>query len=136
VSLFELAANARVLIIEDDNGARELLATALRTSGYVVRSAPDGMAGLRLATDFEPNVIVLDLGLPMASGFEILHELRSLPRNNDTPVIAISGLESGIKLARENPEFFETLPKPFDPDALVRAVQRACPSGLVGDAAL
>jgi DNA-binding response OmpR family regulator len=136
MSLFESPANGRVLIIEDDSGARELLATALRTKGYVVRTASDGMAGLKVAADFDPNVIVLDLGLPIASGFEVLHEIRSLPRNNGTPVIAISGLESGVKLARENPEFFETLPKPFDPDALVQAVQRACPPGLVGDAAL
>jgi DNA-binding response OmpR family regulator len=136
VSLFEIPANGRVLIIEDDSGARELLAAVLRTNGYVVRTAPDGMAGLKVAADFDPNVVVLDLGLPIASGFEVLHELRSLPRNNGMPVIAISGLEAGIKLARENPEFFETLPKPFDPDALVRAVQRACPPGLIGDATL
>ena len=136
MSVFEIPANGRVLIIEDDAGARELLASALRIKGYVVRTAPDGMSGLRVAEDFDPDVIVLDLGLPIASGFEVLHELRSIPRNHAKPVIAISGLESGVKLARENPEFFETLPKPFDPDALVRAVKRACPAGLIGDAAL
>lgn len=74
---------------------------------------------------FEPDVIVLDLGLPIASGFEVLHELRSVPRTLQTPVIAISGLDSGVKLARDNPEFFETLPKPFEPDTLVRIVKRA-----------
>ena len=136
MTVVEIPANGRVLIIEDDTGARELLATALRLTGYVVRTAPDGVSGLRVAEDFDPDVVVLDLGLPLASGFEVLHELRSLPRNHDTPVIAISGLESGVKLARENPEFFETLPKPFDPDALVRAVKRACPTGLIGDTAL
>ena len=120
-----LAAHGRVLIVEDDTSARELLADALRLTGYVVRTAADGLAGLRLVDAFEPDVIVLDLGLPIASGFEVLHELRAAPRTLETPVIAISGLESGLKLANENPEFFETLPKPFDPDTLIRTVQRA-----------
>jgi DNA-binding response OmpR family regulator len=124
VSAF-LAAHGRVLIVEDDTGARELLADALRLTGYAVRTAADGLAGLRLVDAFEPDVIVLDLGLPIASGFEVLHELRSTTKNQETPVIAISGLESGVKLATENPEFFATLPKPFDPDALIGLVKRA-----------
>ncbi len=120
-----LAAHGRVLVVQDDTGARELLADALWLTGYVVRTAADGLAGLRLVDAFEPDVIVLDLGLPIASGFEVLHELRAAPRTLETPVIEISGLASGVKLAKENPEFFETLPKPFDPETLVGIVKRA-----------
>lgn len=120
-----LAAHGRVLIVEDDSGARELIANTLRLTGYVVRTASDGLAALRLADVFEPDVVVLDLGLPIASGFEVLHELRAVPRTFETPVIAISGLPNGVQLARDNPEFFDTLQKPFDPDTLVRIVRRA-----------
>ena len=120
-----LAAQGRVLIVEDDSGVRELLAEALRLTGYVVRTAPDGLAALRQVDAFDPEVIVLDLGLPIASGFEVLHELRLTPRTLGTPVIAMSGLDSGVKLARENPEFFETLPKPLEPETLIGAVNRA-----------
>lgn len=114
-----------VLLVEDDDAAREMLASALRLTGYHVRTASDGLGGLRAVEVYEPDVIVLDLGLPVASGFEVLHELRADSRTRKTPVIAISGLERGVELAKANPEFFATLPKPFDPEALVRTVGRA-----------
>jgi DNA-binding response OmpR family regulator len=115
----------QVLLVEDDDSARDMFAAALRLTGYHVRTAADGLGGLRQLDSFDPDVIVLDLGLPIASGFEVLHELRAAPRTRSTPVIAISGLERGLRLAKENPEFFATLPKPFDPESLVRVVSRA-----------
>jgi DNA-binding response OmpR family regulator len=124
-ALQPLAAYGRILLVEDDDAARELFAQALRLTGYVVRTAADGLVGLRLVDAFDPDVIVLDLGLPIASGFEVLHEIRLAPKRQETPVIAISGLESGLKLAKKNPEFFATISKPFDPEALVRVVTRA-----------
>jgi DNA-binding response OmpR family regulator len=119
------AAHGRVLIVEDDSSAREMIAQALRLTGYLVRTAADGLAALRQVEAFEPDVVVLDLGLPIASGFEVLHEIRSAPKTVETPVIAISGLVNGVKLAKANPEFFDILPKPFDPDTLIRMVKRA-----------
>ena len=125
VTFHPLGVQGRVLIVEDDHGARELLADALRFTGYFVRTAADGLEGIRLLESFEPDVVVLDLGLPVATGFEILHELRNSDRTRATPAIAISGLERGVELAQGNPDFFATLKKPFQPDALVRAVARA-----------
>ena len=120
-----LAAVGQVLLVEDDDAAREMFAAALRLAGYHVRTASDGVSGLRVVEFFDPDVIVLDLGLPAATGFEVLHELRSDPRTRRTPVIAMSGHDRGVRLARANPEFFAILPKPFDPDALVQIVARA-----------
>jgi CheY-like chemotaxis protein len=94
-------------------------------TGHKVRTAADGLAGLRVLEAFEPDVVVVDLALPIASGFEVLDELRSAPRTHDTPVIAISGNEQGLRRARMNPEFFGILAKPFDPQQLVRMVDRA-----------
>jgi DNA-binding response OmpR family regulator len=114
-----------VLLVEDDDSAREILAKALRMTGYHVRTAADGLAGLRMLEAFEPDVVVVDLMLPVASGFEVLDELRAVERTHHTPVIAISGSESGLERARSNPEFFGILEKPFDPQNLVRMVDRA-----------
>jgi CheY-like chemotaxis protein len=115
----------QVLLVEDDDSAREVFAAALRMTGHRVRTAADGLAGLRLLEEFEPDVFVVDLALPIASGFEVLDELRSAERTHDTPVIAISGNEQGLRQARANPEFFAILAKPFDPQRLVRMVDRA-----------
>jgi CheY-like chemotaxis protein len=115
----------QVLLVEDDDSAREMFATALRMTGHFVRTAPDGLAGLRMLEAFEPDVVVVDLALPVASGFEVLHELRSGERTHDTPVIAISGHERGLRQARANREFFAVLEKPFDPQRLVLMVDRA-----------
>ena len=120
----DVAPPDRVLLVEDDDATRELFANALRFTGFQVRTAADGLGGLRVLDIFDPNVIVLDLGLPIASGFEVLHELRAQARTH-IPVIAISGHDRGVELARVNPEFFAALAKPFDPDTLVRAVRLA-----------
>lgn len=125
VTFHPLGAQGRILIVEDDEGARELFADALRFTGYYVRTAADGLEGIKMLETFEPDVLVVDLGLPMATGFEILHELRAGTRTRQTPAIAISGLDRGLALAEGNPDFFATLKKPFQPDALVRTVSRA-----------
>ena len=120
-----LPSVAQVLLVEDDDSAREVFATALRMTGHHVRTAADGLAGLRLLEAFEPDVVVLDLALPIASGFEVLDELRAAERTHHVPVIAISGSDTGLQQARRNPEFFAILAKPFDPQNLVRLVDRA-----------
>jgi len=125
VSALHPISPAHVLLVEDDDDAREMLATALRMTGYQVRTAADGLAGLRMLEAFEPDVVVVDLALPIASGFDVLNELRSTGRTHHTPVIAISGNERGLQEARANPEFFGILAKPFDPQTLVRMVDRA-----------
>ena len=106
-----------------------MYATALRMEGFLVRTAFDGVAALRLLEAFEPDVVILDLRLPMASGFEVLHELRAACVDRPVPVIAVSGHEHGLELARQNPDFFAAIQKPFDPDLLIgvtrRALQRA-----------
>ena len=124
-SLSPTPSQAQILIVEDDDSAREMYASVLKLNGYRVRTASDGLAGLRLLEAFEPDVVVLDLGLPIATGFDVLNELRAVAGTRNTPVIAISGSDDGLKLAKANPEFFATIQKPFDVETLVRVVDRA-----------
>jgi DNA-binding response OmpR family regulator len=83
------------------------------------------VSALRTVEAFDPDVVILDLRLPLASGFEVLHELRSEGLRLTAPVIAVSGEEGGLELARQNPEFYATLRKPFDPDDLIGVTRRA-----------
>jgi len=121
----------QVLLIEDDAGMRTMIATSLRIRGFHVREAADGLAGLRLLEAYEPDVVVVDLGLPVATGFDVVKELRAVASTRMTPVIAISGFEDQLKVAKESLEFIAALSKPFDPEALVRAVERATFGGSI-----
>jgi DNA-binding response OmpR family regulator len=102
-----------------------MYATALRMEGFVVRTASDGLAALQTLEVFDPDVVILDLKLPIASGFEVLHELRASRPSVTLPVIAVSGHEREPALARKNPEFYAALQKPFDPNDLIGVTRRA-----------
>jgi two-component system, OmpR family, response regulator len=116
-----------VLLVEDDEAALMMYAMALRMEGFHVRTAGDGVTALRIAESFEPDVVILDLKLPMASGFEVLYELRASLAT--VPVIAVSGHETGLEQARRNPGFFAALRKPFDPNDLIGITRRAFNQG-------
>ena len=121
----------QVLVIEDDAAMREMIATSLRMRGFFVREAADGLAGLRLLEAYEPDVVVLDLGLPIASGFDVMKELRAVVSTRMTPVIAISGFDDQLKQAKDSPDFIAALSKPFEPESLIRAVERVTTPGPV-----
>jgi two-component system OmpR family response regulator len=113
----------KVLLVEDDEATCNLYATVLRFEGFQVRTARDGVAALRALELFQPDVMILDLKLPMASGFEVIHELRAT--DSHLPVIAVSGHERGLERARRSRDFFAALRKPFDPDELIGLTRRA-----------
>jgi len=121
-------ARTKVLLVEDDDATCTMYATALRMEGFVVRTASDGLAALQTLEVFDPDVVILDLKLPIASGFEVLHELRASRPSMTLPVIAVSGHERGLALARKNPEFYAALQKPFDPNDLIGVTRRAAHS--------
>lgn len=67
----------RILVIDDEPAIQNLLKTHLEAHAYQVALAEDGAAGLRLVSDFHPQVVILDLGLPDMNGLEVLKQLRS-----------------------------------------------------------
>lgn len=93
---------SHVLLIEDDPAVREGLEIGLRHLGHVVSAAPDGESGLRYAAERHPDVIVLDVMLPGADGFEVCRRFRA---SGTTPIImltarsddldVVAGLEAG-----------------------------------------
>ena len=77
----------RVLIIEDDADAADVLKAYLKRENYDVTIAGDGLSGLETARRWEPDLILLDIMLPGMSGTEVLTALR---RRGDTPVIMVT----------------------------------------------
>ena len=91
---------ARILIIEDDAGFRDLLRIHLSGAGYEVQIAEDGVAGGRALLAQPPDLIVSDLKMPYLDGFELLALLRSEPQLTSIPVVLLSGRTDSEAMAK------------------------------------
>lgn len=83
-----------LLIIEDESALQKTLGDVLAQEGFSILSALDGEAGLRLAQDKRPDVILLDLILPKANGFDVLKSLKEQEETKHIPVVVLTNLES------------------------------------------
>jgi DNA-binding response OmpR family regulator len=119
---------ARVLIVEDDAAIGQVLQRSLQMEGYEVALAPDGVAALERAYDFEPDAVILDLGLPRLDGIDVAKRIR---KDSDVPILMLTareGLES--RVAGLDAGADDYLVKPFERQELlarVRAMLRRTP---------
>jgi PAS domain S-box-containing protein len=81
----------RVLIVDDNTDAAEMLSILLKEFGHDVRVASDGSTALSLAQDFAPNFVLLDIGLPEMNGYEVARRMRRMPGLQDVTYIAVTG---------------------------------------------
>lgn len=110
-----------VLIVEDDNAVKSLIATALKVQGYRLLEAGTGGAALLEATTKNPDVIILDLGLPDADGIDLIRQVRTW---SHTPIIVVSArTEDADKVAALDAGADDYLIKPFSPRELVARVR-------------
>src|SRR5262245_42697044 len=86
-----MADSSRILIIDDNVNLARGFATALCRAGYDVVVAHTADDGLRLATELEPEAILLDFRMPFVNGVGFLYRLREQPRLRDVPVMVITG---------------------------------------------
>jgi CheY-like chemotaxis protein len=84
----------RVLLVDDNDDARELLAGLLAVQGYQVEAACDAAGALEIAARWQPQVIVLDLGLPEMDGWELARRLRKLEGLAKVRILALTGYGS------------------------------------------
>jgi CheY-like chemotaxis protein len=82
----------RVLVVDDNVDITQSLSRALRSLGYRVETAGDGLDAIETAVKFRPNVVVLDLMLPILSGWDVARTLRSVALFARPKLIALSGL--------------------------------------------
>lgn len=83
---------AKILLIEDEVLNVKMYSTFLKAEGHQVISADDGEKGLRLVSEFQPDLIVLDIMMPKISGLDLLTRLRQDPKTKNIPVIVLSNL--------------------------------------------
>ncbi|MGQ4506235.1 response regulator transcription factor [Dermabacteraceae bacterium P13103] len=128
----EQAYEARLLVVDDEPNIRELLATSLRFAGFEVFTAGAGNDALRMASDLNPDLIVLDVMLPDMDGFTITRRLRE--RNEHYPVLFLTARdETKDKVAGLTVGGDDYVTKPFSLEevvARIRAILRRTASPL------
>jgi two-component system, cell cycle response regulator DivK len=80
----------RVLVADDKPSSRELVRTVLERAGYEVFEAPDGAAAVQMARELAPDLVLLDLHMPVLDGFGTIIQLRGEARFAATPVVALT----------------------------------------------
>jgi PAS domain S-box-containing protein len=111
-----------VLLVEDNDDARQMLQAALALGGHEVRAAPDGESALALAAESSPDVALIDLGLPDISGYEVARRLRAAGGGRMT-LIALTGYGQAADRRRALEAGFDAhLTKPVTPERLQQAI--------------
>ncbi|MDB5337378.1 MAG: domain S-box [Planctomycetaceae bacterium] len=109
----------RLMIVDDNRDAAKTLSVLLRLLGHDVQEAYDGPTALKLAKDFRPALIFLDIGMPGMDGYQVARELRQLPALREIVLVALTGwgqLEDRRRTAEAG--FNHHLVKPLDPTDL------------------
>ncbi len=109
----------RILVVDDNADAADLLATSVEMMGHLAQVAHDGPAGLRIAAQFRPDVALLDIGLPVMDGYELARHLRALPGLASLRLIAVTGYSQEADRRRAEAVGFERhLVKPIELEQL------------------
>ncbi|WP_203902965.1 response regulator transcription factor [Virgisporangium aliadipatigenens] len=121
---------ARVLVVDDDEDIRVLVAARLEAAGYRADMVADGPEALRAIRDDKPDLVILDVMMPGMSGFDVCREIREDPAVADLPVIMLTARDDGVaKLLGRARGADRYLAKPFDAPDLLSAVEELTARG-------
>jgi CheY-like chemotaxis protein len=116
----------RVLVVDDNRDATETLELLLQLWGHEVKSALNGPDALALAMEFRPEIILLDIGLPGMSGYEVARQLRALPGFQGVFIVAVTGYgQESDRLHSQEAGFGHHLVKPVQPEVLQELIASA-----------
>ncbi|HSV45543.1 MAG TPA: response regulator [Ramlibacter sp.] len=114
---------SRILVVDDLAASAETLMTLLEMEGFEVKVAHEGQSALRIAEDFHPDVVLLDIGLPGMNGFEVAHRLRNQPGSRDALLIALTGYGEAESRSRSAQAGFDFhMVKPADVNLLLSMI--------------
>jgi|SRR3954465_7281104 CheY-like chemotaxis protein len=122
------ARPCRVLIVEDNADHAGALHGLLSAWGYEARIDYDGRRAIQMAKDFRPDVVLMDLALPILHGYSVARRLREALPGHSMQLVAITGSSADDKPKSEAAGFRDHLVKPVDP-AHLKLVMRECAQG-------
>jgi len=112
----------KILVVEDEPALRALYQEYLGDGGHDVLTAANGAEGLGVVAREQPDLIVLDLMMPVMDGYEFLHHLRKMPGRERTPAVVVSAVATGGYSRKLGATTFVS--KPFDVDELLSVVEK------------
>jgi PAS domain S-box-containing protein len=115
----------QVLLVDDDDDSRGFAAFVLEQSGAIVTAAASAREALIAIASFSPDILVSDIGMPVLDGYELIHQIRSLPTRftQSLPAIALTAYAGEVNQQQAlNAGFQMHLAKPIEPDKLVQAI--------------
>ena len=86
----------KILIVDDSDDTREMMAKLLELETFIVFTAEDGNAGLKVAAEQRPNLIITDINMPNMNGIEMIKHLRRDPGLEHVPIMAITAYGNGV----------------------------------------
>src|ERR1700744_27808 len=116
----------KILIVDDEPDIVEFISYNLKSKGYLIATAKDGVEAIRKAKEFRPDLILLDIMMPHKDGIETLRELRKMPDFDDTAMIFLTALSDekyeieGLKIGAD-----DYIAKPIKPELLATRIGTA-----------
>lgn len=116
-----------IVVVDDENGLADVLASTFFDIGYAVHTAGNGVQGLEVMAEHPPDLVILDFTMPVLDGAGVLNAMQCDPALSTVPVVLISAMPESVVGARCS-GYAAFLRKPFDFDAILGAVR-----GSLGD---
>jgi two-component system, OmpR family, alkaline phosphatase synthesis response regulator PhoP len=118
-----ILSQKKILLVDDEPDIREFVSYGLKRKGYQVITASDGKSGYELAIQFRPDIIILDIMMPVMNGYETCMRLREHPEFASTTVIFLSALNrSFVQDVSNQLNIAAFISKPIRIDSLIRKI--------------
>jgi two-component system cell cycle response regulator DivK len=118
----------RVLVIEDTEDNRQIVRDLLTSAGYEIVEAADGESGVAMAASVQPDIILMDIQLPVMDGYEATRRIRADPATAQIPIIAVTSYAlAGDEAKARDAGCAGYIAKPFSPRRLLAIVREFAP---------
>lgn len=120
---------ANILIADDYDDNRELLRLMLETAGHEIREARNGRECVSMALDHPPDILLIDISMPVLDGWAVLRQIREDDRTRQIPCVAVTAFADPTHASHGDNEFNAFLSKPFRSKDLIDTVGRLLEQG-------
>src|SRR5579864_6356115 len=115
---------AQILVVDDDRNLRKIIQANLELAGFEITAVPNGADALRVLDSMQPDLVVLDVMMPVMDGYEVARRIRRHPSNTHVPIIMLTAKgEVDDKLAGFDAGADDYMTKPFGPQELLARVK-------------